>query len=65
MNFDADMVRDQSYDALTIGCAERLATIGEPLGKSVDPEPPIGVEHHLDGHGVVQKPGDRRPERGA
>ena len=37
-------------------------SIGKPLGKPVDPEPPIGVEHHLDDRGIFQKRGDRGPE---
>ena len=65
MNFNANMVRDQANDALAIRCRQSLARIGEPLGQAVDPQPPIGVEHHFNDAGVVEIAGDRRPERGA
>ena len=62
MNFGADVMGDKANDPLAIGGRQSLTRIGKPLGKPVDSEPPIGVEHHLDDRGVFQKPGDRRPE---
>ena len=44
---------------------KQLAGVGQAFGQAVDPEPPVGVEHHLDDGGVFQKRGDGRPERGA
>ena len=65
MNFNANMVGDEANDTLAVRCAQRLTAIGQPLGKSVDPEPPIGVEHHLDDRGVFQERGDRGAKGGA
>ena len=44
---------------------QALARIGQSARQPVDPEPAVGVEHHLDDRGVFEKAGDRRPERGA
>ncbi len=55
MNLGADMMRDQAHDALAVGRDRRLAGIGQALRQPVDPEPPIGVEHHLDDRGIFQK----------
>ena len=65
MDLGADMVRDEADDPLTVGWRQQLTGIRKPFGETVDPEPPIGVEHHLDDRGVVQKPGDGGAERGA
>ena len=65
MDLGADMVRDQADDALAIGGRQALTGIGEPFGQPVDPEPPVGVEHHLDDRGVFQKPAIGGPERRA
>src|SRR3546814_8266433 len=62
MDFGADMMGDEANDTLAVGRREQFTRVGKPSGKPVDPEPPIGVEHHLDDRGVFQKPGDRRPE---
>src|SRR3546814_4082177 len=43
MNLGADMMRDQPDDALAIGGRQPFTRVGEPFGKTVDPEPPIGV----------------------
>jgi hypothetical protein len=48
MDLGADMMRDQANDALAIGGRQSFAGVGKPFRKPVDPEPPIGVEHHLD-----------------
>jgi hypothetical protein len=39
--------------------------VSAPSRQPVDPETPVGVEHHLDDTGVFQKPGNGRAERGA
>jgi len=62
MNLGADMMGDQTDDPLAVRRRQYFTRVGKPFGKPVDPEPPIGVEHHLDDRGVFQKPGDRRPE---
>ena len=65
MHLGADMMRDEADDALAIGGRQTLAGIGQPFGQPVDPEPAVGVEHHLDDGGVFQKRGDGGPERRA
>ena len=65
MDLGADMMRDEADDALAVGRRQLLAGVGKAFGQPVDPEPPVGVEHHLDDRGVFQEPGDGRPERGA
>src|SRR3546814_14726571 len=62
MDFGADMMGDEANDTLAVGRREQFTRVGKPSGKPVDPEPPIGVEHHPVDRGVFQKPGDRRPE---
>lgn len=62
MNFCADVMGDQPDDALAIGGRQSFTGVGKALREPVDPEPPIGVEHHLDDRGIFQKGGDRRPE---
>lgn len=51
MDFGADMVRDEANDALAVGGRQPFTRVGESLRQAVDPEPPIGVEHHLDDRG--------------
>jgi hypothetical protein len=65
MNFGADMMGDKADDTLTIGGCEALCGIGEPLGKTIDPDAAVGIQHDLDHAGVIEKPGDGAPERGA
>ena len=65
MNLGADMMGDEANDPLAIGGRQPLACIGKSLGQPVDPEPSIGVEHHLDDRRVFQKSGDGGAERGA
>jgi hypothetical protein len=55
MDFGADMVRDQAHDALAIGGRQPLARVGQPFGKPVDPDAPVGIQHHLDDGRVFQK----------
>ena len=65
MDLGADMVRDEPDDPFAVGRRQPLARIGKPARQPIDPEPPVGVEHHLDDAGVFEERGDRRPERGA
>ena len=65
MDFGADMVSDQPYDALALGGCQSLLRLDQAGRQPVDPEPPIGVEHHFD-DGRIFEPGcDGGPERGA
>ncbi len=65
VDFDADMVGDQAHDPLGVGGRHAAARILKAARKPVDPEPAVGIEHHLDDAGVFQIRRDRRPERGA
>jgi len=65
MDFGADMVCDEADDALAVRCRQPLARIGQPLGEAVDPEPTIGIQHHLDDAGVVEIARDGGAKRGA
>jgi hypothetical protein len=42
MDLGADMMRDQAHDALAIGGRQPLARVGQPFGKPVDPDAPVG-----------------------
>jgi hypothetical protein len=50
--------------AETTGGREPLPRIGQPLRQTVDPDPTVGVQHHLDDTRVLEKSSDRRAERG-
>ena len=56
---------DQPDDAFTIRGDERRAGLGKAFGQPVDPESPVGNQHHLDNGRVFQKSSDVRPERRA
>ena len=55
MDFGADMVGDQANDPFAIGRRQPLTRIGKPARQPVDPEPPVGVQHHLDDAGSSRK----------
>jgi hypothetical protein len=65
MNLRADMVRDQADDALAIGGRQSLPGIGQPFRETVDPDAPVGVQHHLDDGSVFEEAGDGWSQRGA
>ena len=65
MDLDADMVGDEPHDPLGVGGRHPAAGILQPARQPVDPEPAVGIEHHLDDAGVFEIAGDRRSERGA
>ena len=65
MDLGADMVGDEPNDPFAVGRRQPLSRIGEPARQPVDPEPPVGVQHHLDDAWVFEEGGDRRSERGA
>lgn len=65
MDLRADVVSDQAHDAFAIGRRHRFTRVGQPFGKSVDPDSPVWIQHDLDHGRVFQKPGDGRAERGA
>ena len=65
MHFDADMVRDEPDDPLGVGGRNAAAGVFQSAPQPVDPEPAIGVEHHLDDAGVFEIAGDRGSQGGA
>ena len=65
MHFDADMMGDEPDDALGVGGRDAAAGVFQSPRQPVDPEPAVGVEHHLDNGGVFEVASDRRSERGA
>ena len=65
MDLGADMVRDQAHDPLAIGGGQRPPGVVQAPRQPVDPEPAVGVEHHLDDRRVFEEAGDGGTERGA
>jgi hypothetical protein len=65
MDLGADMMRDQADDALAIGGRQPLAGVGQPFGKPVDPEPPVGFSITSTTAASSREAGDGRAERGA
>ena len=63
MDLGPDMVRDEADDPLAVRRREPLARIREPVTEPVDPEPTVGIEHHLDDTRVREPGGDIRPKR--
>ena len=54
MHLDADMVRDQTHDALRIGGRYTATGIFKPARQTVDPELSVRIEHHLDDRGIFE-----------
>ena len=65
MNLDADMVRDEPHDAFGVGGRDAAPGVLETARQPIDPEPTVGIEHHLDDARIFEIAGNRRPERGA
>lgn len=59
------MVGNQTHDALGIGGYNPVARVEQPLGQTINPQPSIGIEHHLDHGGIGKVPRDRRSHRRA
>ncbi len=64
VDLGADMMRNQPDDPLAVVCSHPGARVGQPARQPVDPEPSVGIEHHLDDGRVFQPRRNRRPERG-
>jgi len=65
MNLRPDMVGNQTNDPLAVRRGQAFPGIGQPLGKPVDPEAAVGVEHDLDDRRVIEPGSNRGPERSA
>ena len=65
MDLRADMMGDETDDALAILRRQAFAGIGQAFGEAVDPQPSVRVQHHLDDACVFEETADGRTERGA
>ena len=65
MDLYADMMGDEPDDALGIGWGDPATGVLKPARQPVDPEPAIGIEHHLDNAGIFEIAGDRGAKRRA
>ena len=65
MHFGADMMRDETNDALAIGGAQCFTAVLDPLAEAVDPQPTVGIEHDFDDLAVGEPIRDRTAHRGA
>jgi hypothetical protein len=65
MHLDANVMRDEAHDPLSVGGHDPAARILEAARQALDPEPAVRVEHHLDDARVFQVAGDRWTERRA
>jgi hypothetical protein len=63
VNLGADVMGDQSNDAFPVRGGQALIGIRQAARKPVDPQPAIGVKHHLNDVRIVKKTRDRRTER--
>src|SRR3546814_2666762 len=63
MNVDADMVGDQTDDALAVRRRQSFARVGQAFTEPIDPKASVGVEHDFDDGGIGEPGGDRRAER--
>jgi hypothetical protein len=65
MNLSTHMMCNKPHNPLAIVRRQPLSGIDEAAGEPIDPEPAIGVEHHLDDRSVFEPKRDGRSERGA
>lgn len=65
MDLGADMVRNQTDNALTVSCGELYARFGETFAQPVDPQTPVRIEHHLDNRRVFEPCGYVGPQSGS
>ena len=65
MDLDADMVSDKPDDAFCVNGRDAEARILQSACEAVDPEPAVGVQHHLGDGRIFEVPRYRRTKRGA
>jgi hypothetical protein len=65
MDLRADVMRNQSYDPLTVSSRQSLPRVRQAFREPVDPQPAIGVEHHFDDCWILEPGRDGRPQRGS
>jgi hypothetical protein len=59
MDFEPDMVRDETNDPLAIRSGNRLARVNQTICETISPEPAIRIEHHLDHGCIIEQKLDR------
>jgi hypothetical protein len=65
MDFDANMVCNQSNNALAIRVGNAMIGRAKPFGQTIYPQSPIRIEHDLDDLRIVKVFGDGPAKRGA
>jgi hypothetical protein len=63
MHLGADMVSDETQDALAVLRRQSLAGVAEAPGQAIDPQTTVRIEHDLDDGRIFQPARDRRPHR--
>jgi hypothetical protein len=61
----ADLVGDDTKDALAVFHRQSLPGVAKASGQAVDPQPAVRIEHDLDDGGIFQPGPDRMPHRRA
>ncbi len=59
MDLDADMVRNETNDPLTISGGNCLARVSQTGCETISPKAAIRIEHHLDHRCIIEKKLDR------
>jgi hypothetical protein len=65
MDRGADMMRDQSQDALGIGRRNDGAGRLKPARETIDPESSVRVQHHFVNARIFEVGGNHRPHCGS
>jgi hypothetical protein len=63
MNLSANVMGNEPHNALAVGGGKALACIREAPREPIDPEPTVGIEHHLDYDGIFKPSRNRWSER--
>ena len=65
MRLNTDMMGDQANDPFAVMRRQSFTRLRQTAGQPVDPEPPIGIQHHFDDGRVFQPLRNGWSERGA
>lgn len=65
MHFGTDVMRHQPNNAFPVSSREALSRVRQAARQPINPQPAIGVEHHLDDRGVLQISRNGGAERAA
>lgn len=65
MHLGTDVVGNQPDDTFTVAGRQAFARIDHTAGQTIDPKPPIWIEHHFDDGSVIEPPRDRWAKCGA